>query len=101
MHRLPERAPRGHRDGPAGWHLHLLRTKGYGQGTLAFRLLRLADLQRVDMGIAMCHFELAAREAGLAGSWVFEDPGLVRPEDGAEHVAIWREDAAARRPPEG
>ncbi|HOI24821.1 MAG TPA: nitroreductase family protein [Caldisericia bacterium] len=27
-------------------------------------------LQRVDMGIAMCHFELGARELGLKGSWV-------------------------------
>jgi len=26
-------------------------------------------LQKVDMGIAMCHFELAAREIGLGGSW--------------------------------
>ncbi len=38
------------------WHFYLQRTKGYGKGTLMYRILRLADLQRVDMGIAMCHF---------------------------------------------
>ena len=37
----------------AGWHFYLARTKGYGKGTLLFAVLRLADLQRVDMGIAM------------------------------------------------
>ena len=61
-----------------GWHFYLARTKGYGKGTLLFAMLRLADLQRVDMGIAMCHFELAARETGLAGGWVIEDPGSRR-----------------------
>jgi len=28
-----------------------------------------SDVQRVDMGIAMLHFETAAREAGLSGRW--------------------------------
>jgi nitroreductase len=69
---------------PTGWHFFLARTKGYGKGTLLFSVLRLADLQRVDMGIAMCHFELAAREAGLAGGWVIEDPGTATPLAGLE-----------------
>ena len=68
---------------------HLLRTKGYGQGTLAFRLLRLADLQRVDMGIAMCHFALACREYGLAGTWAPALPGR-RPVRGLELIATFR-----------
>jgi len=34
----------------------------------------MADLQRVDMGIAMCHFELAVREAGIEGRWVTDQP---------------------------
>lgn len=38
---------------------------------LGFRLLLVnkADLQRVDMGIAMCHFELTAQAQGLSGTW--------------------------------
>jgi len=75
---------------PSGWHFYLARTKGYGKGTLLFGVLRLADLQRVDLGIAMCHFELAAREAGLAGAWIVEDPGIQKPQTGVEYTATWR-----------
>lgn len=32
-------------------------------------------IQNNDMGIAMCHFELAAQALGLKGQWVFEEPG--------------------------
>ena len=74
----------------AGWHFYLARTKGYGTGTLLFAVLRLADLQRVDMGIAMCHFELAARENGQAGCWAIEDPGIAPPQAGVEYTATWR-----------
>jgi len=73
------------------WHFYLRRTKGYGKGSLAFKALRIADLQRVDMGIALCHFELVAREAGLDGCWVVDDPGLDVP-DGVEYTATWRSD---------
>ena len=73
------------------WHFHLVRTKGYGKGSAVFTVLRIADLQRVDMGIAMCHFELVARESGLDGSWVVDDPGLDLPGPGIEYTATWRE----------
>ncbi len=72
------------------WHFLLHRTKGYGKGSLTFKALRIADLQRVDLGIAMCHFALVAREAGLDGDWVVDDPGLALP-DGVEYTATWRE----------
>jgi nitroreductase len=75
---------------PSGWHFFLARTKSYGKGTLLFTVLRLADLQRVDMGIAMCHFELAAREAGLDGAWVVENPGIAPTPSGTEYTATWR-----------
>jgi nitroreductase len=68
------------------WHFYLQRTKGYGKGTMLFNILRLADLQRVDMGIAMCHFELTARELGLNGRWVLDDPKLQTP---AEYTVTW------------
>jgi nitroreductase len=44
-------------------------------------------LQKVDMGIAMCHFELAARELGLGGSWkvIGDVPG--RP--GLAYLVSW------------
>jgi len=74
----------------ADWHFYLARTKGYGKGSPWFKLLRIADLQRVDLGIAMCHFALVARESGLAGQWVVDDPGLATPTPGIEYTATWR-----------
>jgi len=73
------------------WNFHLQRTKGYGKGSPVFMVLRIADLQRVDLGIAMCHFERFARESGFEGRWVVDDPGLVLPRHGVEYVATWRE----------
>ena len=72
------------------WHFFLVRTKGYGKGSPWFKLLRIADLQRVDLGIAMCHFELVARESGRSGRWAVEDPGLTLPGPGIEYIATWR-----------
>jgi hypothetical protein len=72
------------------WHFYLARTKGYGKGSPWFRLLRIADLQRVDLGIAMSHFELVAREAGLAGSWRVADPSIALPASSIEYTATWR-----------
>ena len=41
---------------------YLEHTKGYGNA-LGF------DIQKVDIGIALCHFELTAKEFGLKGEW--------------------------------
>jgi hypothetical protein len=71
------------------WHFYLQRTPGYGRGTLMHTVLRLADLQRIDLGIAMCHFELAARELGVEGSWVLDDPRIRLPDARTEYVATW------------
>jgi hypothetical protein len=73
------------RDGSA-WHFYLQRTAGY-RGTA--RLGRVPDLQRADMGIAMCHWELSAQETGLHGHWVIQEPAIARPGDLAEYVATW------------
>ena len=45
-----------------GFHFFLSRNLGY----------RISgyDLQKNDIGIAMCHFELSAKSLGLDGSWV-------------------------------
>jgi nitroreductase len=70
------------------WHFYLRRTPGYREGFFQ-RILRLADLQRVDMGIAMCHFELAARELGLRGNWINRDPAVNKPDDLTEYIVSW------------
>ena len=70
------------------WHFYLRRTEGYRQGIIQ-KILKISDLQRLDVGIAMCHFELTAREAGLSGGWIVEDPGLEKPSDLFEYSATW------------
>lgn len=71
------------------FHFYLQRTPGYGRGSPAFVLLGLADLQRVDIGIAMCHFELTAKEIGLEGKWEVHKPALQKPGDTIEYVVTW------------
>jgi hypothetical protein len=70
------------------WHFYMQRTKGYGD-TLTFKLLNIADLQRVDMGIAMCHFEMAAGELGLRGKWEIKEPKIEKPAGLCEYTASW------------
>jgi nitroreductase len=53
-----------------GFHFFLSRDKAYSA------MMPFADLQRIDLGIAMCHFQLAAAETGLAGEWQDMDPKL-------------------------
>lgn len=69
-------------------HFYLQRTKRY---RAQVNIIGLADLQRVDMGIAMCHFEAAVRGAGLSGSWVVRDPGLTVPDRLCEYITTWQE----------
>jgi nitroreductase len=47
-----------------------------------------AGMHHVDTGIAMAHFELAAREVGLRGEWRVEDPELSLP-DSTEYRVSW------------
>jgi hypothetical protein len=70
------------------WHFYLQRTPGYGRAKSGSR--RVADLQRVDMGIAMSHFQITADEAGLAGRWSTDAPNIPVPDDLTEYSASWR-----------
>jgi hypothetical protein len=74
-------------DGDA-WHFFLQRTSGYGEGRFA-RFMRMADMQRIDMGIAMSHFELTASELGLSGAWTRVEPGLEKPDERTEYTVSW------------
>ncbi len=65
-------------DGTA-FHFFLKRTIGY-------RRLPV-DLQQVDMGIAMCHFDLSAREANFSGTWARRPPRI--PAGDLEYMASW------------
>jgi hypothetical protein len=72
------------------WHVLLQRTPRYGKGSALFVVLRLADLQRVDLGIALCHFELVARDLGLTGGWVLDEAAAGVAGTGLDYVATWR-----------
>ncbi len=54
------------------YHFYMAKNSGYaGNTVLGF------SIQRIDMGIAACHFMLSAKELGLCGDISFDDPGLL------------------------
>lgn len=53
------------------------------------------DMQEIDMGIAMCHFALAAADDGNAGSFSWKTPYIEAAPD-CDYVATWRPDSAER-----
>jgi nitroreductase len=65
------------------FHLYLRRSPGYD------KLIKAVDLQRLDMGIAMSHFELAARQLGLNGHWESLSPSIVHLPERTEYVTSW------------
>jgi hypothetical protein len=71
-----------------GWHFYLQRNRGY-RDHLLFKVIKLDDMQRIDLGIAMCHFELTASEAGLKGHWELTEPSIKKPDDITEYIASW------------
>ncbi len=64
------------------FHLYLKRTRGYD------KFNGRVDLQRIDMGIAMCHFELGAGETGLSGTWEVANTNLDM--GNAEYIVTWK-----------
>jgi nitroreductase len=75
------------------WHFYLRRTEGYRVGAVN-KTLKIADIQRLDIGIAMCHFELTCMELGLPGKWTRSKPDLELPSQLLEYVVTWSEEAA-------
>ena len=71
------------RDG--AFHFYLSRTPGYG---------RVAgnDLQRLDIGIAMTHFQLTLAEGGVRGGWGRRAPAL-EPPPNTEYIVSWAAEA--------
>jgi len=61
------------------YRFFICRNEGYGMVSY--------DLQKNDLGIAMCHFELSATELGLQGEWHKKLPESVP--DKWEYTATW------------
>ena len=70
------------------FHFVLHRTPVYSQ---VAKLVATVDLQMIDMGIAMCHFELSAKELGAKGSWRILEPGPKLCYKGEKYIASWVE----------
>ncbi len=71
------------RDREGSYRLYLKEDQFYN------RILGKIKMQHLDMGIAMSHFELAAREQGINGRWDPSAPAVNIP--GLEHIALWRD----------
>ncbi len=65
------------------FHFYLKRTPGYQKE------IKATDLQKMDMGIAMAHFELACKELHLKGGWIISNPEICAPEI-AEYCISWK-----------
>lgn len=68
------------------FHFILHRTLVYSQ---VAKLVATVDLQMIDMGIAMCHFELSARELGASGTWKILKPGPKPRYRNEEYIVSW------------
>jgi len=55
---------------------------------MAVAEISTVDMQRIDLGIAMCHFDLAMQEQGRAGHFEKEKPEIDTP-DGLEYIASY------------
>jgi nitroreductase len=72
----------------SGLHFYMKADKKYAGNTMFGYCM-----QRIDMGIAACHFYLSAKETGLEGEIVFDDPCLLSGEqikDGLSYSFSWR-----------
>ncbi len=70
-------------EGNNTFHFYLRRARMYAESA------KRIDLQKVDMGIAMCHFELTAKELGLKGKW--QQQGARISSKDKEYIASWTE----------
>ncbi len=64
------------------FHFYLSRTPGYDN------IIKDIRLQNVDMGIAMCHFELSAKELGEDGVWEVHPPQTSSGD--REYIVSWQ-----------
>lgn len=62
-------------------HFYEKKTRGYAKESTG-------DIQKVDLGIALCHFEIAAEEIGMKGRFVQSDPGISAADD-TEYIATY------------
>lgn len=65
----------------AAVHFYLKRSKGFSHN-------EELDMQKIDMGIALCHFALAAKDGGMQVTFVQKDPELATDAE-VEYIASY------------
>ena len=66
------------------FHFYLSRTFGYNL------LRKNISIQDVDLGIALCHFELTLQETGLKGGWQIDASAPTN--KSLDYIATWQEE---------
>ena len=64
-----------------GVHFYLKHTKGFTSEAVG-------DMQKIDMGIALCHFALAAKESDISVYFSINNPGITAEAD-TEYIASY------------
>ena len=64
-------------------HLYLAQTPNYSGNKMGF------EMQRIDIGIAMCHFEMSCKELNLKGNWETKDPDISLPDNNMKYITSW------------
>lgn len=67
--------------GEQTYHFYMKKTIGFGNIT------EDKHIQSIDMGVALCHFETAAKESGLPGGWEIQERKNRPP---LEYIATWK-----------
>lgn len=65
----------------SGAHFYLKHSRGFSRGAAG-------DMQKIDLGIALCHFALSAKELGLNVEFSIRDPGIAAEPD-TEYIASY------------
>lgn len=65
------------------FHFFVCRKKGYGK-------LLGYDIQRLDIGIAMYHFQAVAAQDDLKGKWLYNDPRIELPDLQTKYIITWQ-----------
>ncbi|MDO5521514.1 MAG: nitroreductase family protein [bacterium] len=58
--------------------------------TIHFYLTTTKGLSRIDLGIALCHFDLTAKELGLHGSFITEQVSNVPTDPSYTYIISWK-----------
>jgi len=72
-------------------HFFLQRNARHKSGRKPLISFTIADLQHVDLGIALCHFQLTAEEVGMKGRWELHEESIPAADEMREYIASWHE----------